>query len=140
MKKIKRILSIVILISFFLPLAQCKQINFQQTKQTQVISNDQRIIQPSKTFKINDTEQWFLLLIFCWPLLIILLQELKFTILSKLSTITAPFFGVATIFYIAQIFRVAQPLYGGYIWLSSVTIFTLLCASDLAQLIRRSKY
>lgn len=140
---LKRITSILILVTFFLPLAQCQKFSVPEPAQIQQQTEDRepmqideknRIIKPSKTFTTSRLESWFSLLTFLWPTLFVLLQNTKSRILSNTIVLVGPILCGITIYYIGQIFRVSTPLYGGYIWIISMAIFTIICITEFIKL------
>lgn len=140
---LKRITSILILVTFFLPLAQCQKFSVPEPAQIQQQTEDRepmqideknRIIKPSKTFTTSRLESWFSLLTFLWPTLFVLLQNTKSRILSNTIVLVGPILCGITIYYIGQILRVSTPLYGGYIWIISMAIFTIICITEFIKL------
>jgi len=135
----------LILITFFLPLSECHLFEKQLEEGDKILSvevdkkvnKSDRYVIPCKMFKINDVSSWLLLLVFSWPILFTLIETIKYRKIKNGTIILSPLFCSITIFYIGQAFIVGDPLYGGYLWMASIVILTIISANEFIALVKK---
>ena len=123
---IKRILALLIFISFFLPLSQCQMIepNHESGIKDPNITTHKTISKSSivtfnffASFKAAEVGSWVALFAFAWPLILVALYILFNNKVLNYVELFEPLLCTVTIYFIGQVILIGHVLIGGYLWL-----------------------
>lgn len=137
-ESIKRLIAIVILICFFLPLCQCSPKAAPEQGLNSQVAAKVEIFIPYEKFSLKGIEESVLFFVFVWPLIFIAIRKASATriktILVNAMEVTL---GVASFGYLFQIIRLwGEIKYGGVI---SLTAFFCLVTVSLLVLLKYAK-
>ncbi|WP_126452932.1 hypothetical protein [Sulfuriflexus mobilis] len=145
-KTLKRISAILIMLCFFLPLSQCRLYQAPDSEPTpeqmqmqkeNAATNQYVIFKMSDAFDKMEYKSWLVLSLFLWPLAFVTIQELMGKNKVKWLILIAPVLGAVTIYGITQLFLFTKILYGGYIWIVAMSIYTIIICLEFVQLFKK---
>ncbi|MDH5178571.1 MAG: hypothetical protein OEZ39_15950 [Gammaproteobacteria bacterium] len=146
MQKIKRLAALLVMVCFFLPLAQCQwsvpvtdvEQNTPRAPETKPAETHTDIIIAVNAFRKAAPADLTLLMVFLWPLLAVLLTALfKSRPLLNSLIVLSPFLCAFSLYYMSLVLSLGKILYGGYLWILSMFVFTGICLIELVQLVKQ---
>ncbi|MDH5649203.1 MAG: hypothetical protein OEY67_06070 [Gammaproteobacteria bacterium] len=146
---LKKIMALLLLASFFLPLSRCELIDSadlglspvsgEQLQTSKPITKTRYYeLTPAAAFKVGKSESWIMLLVFAWPTLIWGIHLIPGEPAKSYLVMLEPFFCLGSAFYIGEALAIGEILTGGYIAAMSLTLYFLLaCHEAYRNMVRK---
>ena len=138
---LKKIMALLLLASFFLPLSRCQLIESTdpkllssqaQEKQTKQLNDAPSYyeITPSAAFNPKQLQSWIMIIAFFWPIVLWSLYSILRANIKNRIILLEPLFCIGSAFYIGQALAIGEILYGGYLAAMALTMYFLLSIHD----------